>query len=254
MTIEVARVERTAVVTMQRPTVRNAMSSAMAEELDAAFTELAADDEVWAVVLTGAGDQAFCAGQDLKEVGSARPRRPQPRGGWGGLTRRDFPKPLIAAVNGVALGGGFELVLCCDMVIAEEQARFGLPEVKRGLIASAGGLVRISRRLPPSVALQMALTGEPISAEDARSLGLVNQVVATGQSLPAAIELGATIAQAAPLAVRLSKRIIRSVIAADEGSVFELQDQLVDELRQSADFAEGPRAFLEKRPPQWQGR
>lgn len=253
MTIEVARVERTAVVIMQRPEVRNAMNSDMAEALDAAFDDLAADDEVWAVVLTGAGDQAFCAGQDLKELGSGQPRRPQPFGGWGGLTRRDFPKPLIAAVNGVALGGGFELVLCCDMVIAEEQARFGLPEVKRGVIAAAGGLVRISRRLPPSVALHMALTGEPISAEEAWSLGLVNRVVGTGQGLPAAIQLGATIAQAAPLAVRLSKRIIRSVIATGENSIFELQGQLVEDLRQSADFAEGPRAFLEKRPPQWRG-
>lgn len=254
MTIEIARVERTAVVTMQRPAVRNAMNSAMAEALDVAFDDLAADDDVWAVVLTGAGDQAFCAGQDLKEVGSGQPRRPQPSGGWGGLTKREFPKPLIAAVNGVALGGGFELVLCCDMVIAEEQARFGLPEVKRGVVASAGGLVRISRRLPPSVALQMAMTGEPITAEEARALGLVNRVVGAGQGLPTAIELGGTIAQAAPLAVRLSKRIIRSVIAAGEDRVFEVQGQLLEDLRQSADFAEGPRAFIEKRPPQWRGR
>jgi enoyl-CoA hydratase len=231
----------------------------MTDQLDATYDQLAEDDETWAVVLTGAGDRAFCAGQDLSEVGmalqraqSGAPRRPG--GGFGGITRREFPKPLIAAVNGFALGGGFEICLACDLVVAEEHASFGLPEVKRGMFAGGGGLVRLGRRVPMALALEVAMTGQPLSAQRAYELGLVNRVVPSGQAVRAAVELAEVICQAAPLSVRLTNRVIRRGVEQGEEELWALQAQLGVELRRSEDYREGPRAFLEKRAPRWQGR
>jgi enoyl-CoA hydratase/carnithine racemase len=258
--VSISREGRVAIVVMDRPEARNAMNREMAEQLNAIYDELAQDDDVRAVVLTGAGDRAFCAGQDLKEVESAvkqaesgAPRR-GPSGGFGGITRRDFPKPIIAAVNGFAMGGGFEICLACDLIVAEEHASFGLPEVKRGLFAGAGGLVRLGRRLPMPLAMEVILTGEPLSAQRAYELGLVNRVVPKGEGVRAALELADLICQAAPLAVRLSKKMVRTGVLHGEEELWNLQAQLGAELMRSEDFLEGPRAFIEKRAPQWKGR
>jgi|SRR5579859_3760137 len=260
MPVQFSREGHVAIVVMDRPEARNAMNREMAEQLNTLYDELAQDDGVWAVVLTGAGDRAFCAGQDLKEVESrvreaesGAPRR-GPSGGFGGITRREFPKPLIAAVNGFAMGGGFEICLACDLVVAEEHASFGLPEVKRGLVAGAGGLVRLGKRLPLPLAMEVALTGEPLSAQRAHELGLVNRVVPKGQGVRTAVELANVICQAAPLAVRVSKKMLRSAALHGEEELWALQAQLSAELMRSEDYLEGPRAFIEKRAPHWQGR
>jgi enoyl-CoA hydratase/carnithine racemase len=253
---------RVAILTMNRPEARNAINREITEALDAAYDELTVDDDVWAVVLTGAGDKAFCAGMDLKQAASrgSEPRREETstrratRGGFAGITLRDFPKPLIAAVNGFALGGGFEVMLACDLVVAEEQAMLGLPEVTRGIIAGAGGLVRLAQRVPLTVALELSMTGVPITASRAQELGLVNRVVPAGQSVAAAVELAEEVCANAPLAVRISKRVMRASVAGDEADLFALQQELQRELMASEDAKEGPRAFAEKRPPIWQGR
>lgn len=260
MPVHVSREGRVAIVVMDRPEARNAMNREMTEQLEVIYDQLAADESIWAVVLTGAGDRAFCAGQDLKEL-ETRTRSTEtaeaPRrltGGFGGIARRDFPKPIIAAVNGFAMGGGFEICLACDLVVAEEHASFGLPEVKRGLFAAGGGVVRLGNRLPLPLAMEVVLTGEPLSARRAYELGLVNRVVPTGEGVHAAVELANTICQAAPLAVRLSKRMVRAAVSRGEEELWALQGELGAELRQSEDYLEGPRAFIEKRAPQWKGR
>jgi enoyl-CoA hydratase/carnithine racemase len=251
MPVHLSHEGRVAIVVMDRPEARNAMNVEMTQQLDATYDELVQDDDTWVVVLTGAGEKAFCAGQDLKEIGRARPPR---RNGFGGITQRDFPKPLIAAVNGFALGGGFEICLACDLVVAEEHATFGFPEVKRGIFAGAGGLVRIAKRLSMAQALELAMTGEPMSARRAYELGLVNRVVPSGESVSVAVQLANVICEAAPLSVRLSKRVIRASVAQGEDELWALQAQLGAELRQTEDYHEGPRAFVEKRAPRWQGR
>jgi len=221
---------------MDRPEARNAMNAELSEQLAQTYDVLEADDDVWAVVVTGAGDRAFCAGADLKEVvahsdaGTSRPTR---RGGFGGLTERDYPKPVIVAVNGFALGGGFELCMACDLIVAEEHATFGLPEVKRGIYAGARGLVRIGQRLPMSLALEVAMTGEPLTAQRAYALGLVNRVVPQGEGVRAAVELGNVICQAAPLSVRLSKRVVRTTFAQGEDEALVLQNELGAQLREA---------------------
>lgn len=260
MPVQLSREGHVAIVVMDRPEARNAMNREMAEQLNTIYDELAQDDAVWAVVLTGAGDRAFCAGQDLKEV-EARVREAEagapgrrPSGGFGGITHRDFPKPLIAAVNGFAMGGGFEICLACDLVVAEEHASFGLPEVRRGLVAGAGGLVRLGKRLPLPLAMEVALTGEPLTAQRAHALGLVNRVVSKGEGVRAALELAKVICQAAPLAVRISKKMLRTAVLQGEDELWALQAQLGAELMRSEDYLEGPRAFIEKRAPHWKGR
>ena len=260
MPVQLSREGRVAIIVMDRPEARNAMNREMTEQLNTAYDELAGDEAVWAVVLTGAGDRAFCAGQDLKEVEAAVKQAESgaaPRGasgGFGGITHRDFPKPIIAAVNGFAMGGGFEICLACDLAVAEEHASFGLPEVKRGLFAGAGGLVRIGKRLPMPLAMEVALTGQPLGAQRAYELGLVNRVVPKGERVRAAVELANVICQAAPLAVRVSKKMLRTGVLQGEDELWALQAQLGAELMRSEDFLEGPRAFVEKRAPQWKGR
>jgi enoyl-CoA hydratase/carnithine racemase len=261
MPVQLSREGRVAIVMMDRPEARNAMNREMAEQLNSTYDELAQDHDVWAVVLTGAGDRAFCAGQDLKEVqsrvaatDSGQSAPPRLSGGFGGITQRDFPKPIVAAVNGFAMGGGFEICLACDLVVAEEHASFGLPEVKRGLFAGGGGLVRLGKRIPLPLAMEVALTGEPLSAQRAYALGLVNRVVPKGDGVRAAVELANLTCQGAPLAVRLSKKMLRTGVLQGEDELWRLQAQLGAELMRSEDFREGPRAFIEKRAPRWKGR
>ena len=243
------------VLTINRPEARNAINGAVTAAMSAALDELAEDPEAWVVVLTGAGDKAFSAGMDLKAFaageGAAIAGAP---GGFAGLAKRDFQKPLIAAVNGSALAGGFEIMLCCDLVVAADHARFGIPEVSRGLIAAGGGLVRLGKRLPLALALEMALTGDPFDAERALQIGLINRVVPSDRLMDEALALAERIAENAPLSVRRSKEVLRLAAELPEAEGWQLSDRAMAEVFSSPDALEGPVAFAEKRAPNWTGR
>jgi enoyl-CoA hydratase len=239
-------------IAINRPAQRNAMTQEAAERIAGALADLDERSDVAAAVLTGTGG-TFCAGMDLKRF-VAGEKAHVPGRGFGGLVEAPPAKPLIAAVEGWALGGGFELVLACDLVVAAEGARFGLPEVKRGLIARAGGAVRLPRRLPRAIALELLLTGEPLSAAGAADHGLVNRLVPDGQALTAALALGQAIAANAPLAVAASKAIAVDSVDWPESEIFRRQVAYTDPVFTSADAQEGARAFTERRAPLWQGR
>lgn len=243
------------VVTINRPEVRNAVSVTVAKELEAAVDALEANSAVRAVVLTGAGSIAFCAGADLKEVaaGNADDLYTE-RGGFAGFVYAARRKPWIAALNGVALAGGLEIMLACDMVVAAENAELGLPEVARGLIAAAGGLHRLPLALPRAVALEMIVTGRRISATRAHALGLVNDVVGSADVLPRAVALACATAENAPLAVQESLRLARRAGAVSEWEILEATVSARARIMASRDYREGARAFLEKRRPEWVGR
>ncbi|MBL3668058.1 crotonase/enoyl-CoA hydratase family protein [Streptomyces sp. M2CJ-2] len=239
-----------AVVTLDRPDVRNAIDLATARQIAAALDEVDAREDVLAAVLTGSGP-VFSAGMDLKAF-SATGERPLVEGrGAFGICERATKKPLIAAVEGKALGGGMEIALACDLIVASEESWFGLPEVKRGLVAAAGGVLRLPRVVPPAVALEMVLTGEPVDAARAHALGLVNRVVAPGTARERAVEMARVIAGNAPMAVRAAKHLVTSAQDWSAAEMFDRQREDVDRVRSSADAAEGARAFVEKRPPVW---
>ena len=248
-------------ITLNRPEARNAVNLAVTLGLGDALEAAERDREIWVVVLTGAGDKAFCAGADLKAVArgeSLIPEDPE-RAAWGfaGYVSHPISKPTIAAVNGFALGGGTEISLASDLVVAADSASFGLPEVRRGIFAGAGGLFRLPAQIPKKVAMEMILTGEPITARRALELGLVNRVVPQDQVVAAALDMAATITEGAPLAVQASKRVangIRDGRVPAEAGFWELSRSESLALRQTADAAEGPRAFAEKRTPNWEAR
>jgi len=241
------------VITLDRPDVRNAVDRPTAEAIARALDELDGNDDVTVGVLTGAGG-IFSAGMDLKAF-SATGERPIVDGrGAFGICERPPEKPLIAAVEGKALGGGFEIALACDCIVAAEDAAFGLPEVKRGLVAAAGGLVRLPRQLPRNLAMELVITGEPMAATRAHELGLVNHLAPHGGALEAALALAARVAPNAPLAVRASKRVVVESAGWPADEQFDRQRPLVAVVRNSDDAKEGARAFVEKRAPAWQGR
>ncbi|MFI6169806.1 crotonase/enoyl-CoA hydratase family protein [Nocardia sp. NPDC051052] len=246
-----------AVITLNRPEAMNAVNAELSSAVGAALDELATDPELRVGVITGAG-RAFCAGADLKELarGNVIHDTAHPEYGFAGLVQHFVDKPLIAAVNGFALGGGTEIVLASDLAVMSEDAALGLPEVTRGLVAAAGGLLRLPRAVPPKIALEMALTGTPIDAASAAHWGLVNRVVPADQVLTVALELAATIAANAPMSVRASKRIMHRV--NDFGSdwdtpIWQMSLEEAGPVFISKDALEGPRAFAEKRAPQWRG-
>jgi enoyl-CoA hydratase/carnithine racemase len=240
------------IITLNRPAQRNAVNREVATQVAAALDLLDADAEIAVGVLTGAGG-TFSAGMDLKAfaqgVAPILPGR-----GFGGITRAEVRKPLIAAVEGWALGGGFEMVLACDLIVAASDARFGFPEVTRGLVAAEGGLVRLPRRLPYHVAAQLLFSGEPLSASDAGRYGLVNMVTEPGAALDGALELAARIAKNAPLALAAVKQVMRATQGLNDSDAFTHQDELTAGLIKSEDAHEGALAFTEKRPPVWHGR
>jgi enoyl-CoA hydratase/carnithine racemase len=242
-----------AVITIDRPQVRNAIDRATAEEIAAALDELDARDDAVAGVLTGAGG-LFSAGMDLKAFSASGERPISERRGAFGICGSPPEKPIIAAVEGKALGGGFEIALACDCIVAAADAAFGLPEVKRGLVAAAGGVVRAPQRLPRNLAMELVITGEPLPAARAYELGLVNRLAPTGQALAEALVLASKIAPNAPLAVKTSKRIVNESAVWPDGELFDRQRPWVDVVRNSEDAREGARAFVEKRAPAWQGR
>lgn len=265
------KVGRTAVVTIDRPEVLNALHAAANEELFDVWSEFAADQEMWTAILTGAGERAFCVGADItqlpppeKRVPSSVREKSDSRTQFGGLVHREIWKPIIAAVRGYCLGGGLELALACDLVIAAEDARFGLPEVRQiGGFPSAGGVHRAPRQLPLKVAMHMLLTGDPITAVEAQRFGLVNNVVRGDELLPEALRLAARINGNAPMGVRVIKEMVTRSLdlpleypAAAGEHAWGLEDNIATKLWRSEDWRsrEGRRAFLEKRPPVWKGR
>ncbi|WP_181311285.1 crotonase/enoyl-CoA hydratase family protein [Nocardioides campestrisoli] len=238
-------------MTLNRPAARNSVNLDLAERIDAAITELDERRDLTVGVLTANGT-TFSAGMDLKAF--LRGERPKTEGrGFAGLVERPAAKPLIAAVNGPAVAGGFEIVLACDMVVASEDAFFALPEVKRGLVAAGGGLLRLPGRLPYHLAMELALTGRTLSAVEAHRLGLVNRIVPAGEVMRAAAELAAEIAACGPLAVAATKRIIQESPSWPADEAFDRQTEVAAPVRSSADAIEGARAFTEKRPPVWTG-
>jgi len=252
---------RVLVVTINRPEARNSVNQAVHVGVGEALEEAERNPDIWAVVLTGAGDQAFCAGADLKAISRGERLAPddpvQRAWGFGGYVQHHISKPTIAAVNGFALGGGTELTLASDLAVAADTATFGLPEVKRGILAGAGGAFRIAAQLPPKLAMEMLLTGDPITAARALELGLVNAVVPRAEVLAAALQLAARITVNAPLSVQASKRIARGMLdggvpAEEPGWEATRREGAV--LMRSEDAREGPRAFAEKRAPVWKAK
>jgi enoyl-CoA hydratase len=243
------------ILTINRPEARNAINGAVSKAFTEAFDELERDDECNVVIVTGSGDKAFCAGMDLKAFAAGEAGDIMgARGGFGGIAQRDFPKPLIAAVNGSALAGGCEIMLSCDLAVAVEGAKFGIPEVKRGLMAGAGGLIRLPKRIPPAIALELALTGDPIDAQRALAIGLVNRVVPADGLMESALELAGTIAANAPLAVRSSKKVMRQAGELPEAEGWKINNDAMPAVFGSADAMEGAVAFAEKRAPVWTGK
>lgn len=252
MTVEQQASDSILTITINRPAQRNAVNHQVAEELAAALDRLDADPGLRVGVLTGAGG-TFSAGMDLKAFASGEVPMIGDRG-LGGLTRAVVTKPLIAAVEGWALGGGFELALACDLIVAAEDARFGFPEVKRGLIAGEGGAIRLPQRIPHHAALALLLTGDPMSATDAARYGLVTELTAPGESVVAAQALAERIAGNAPLALAAVKQVVRAVHGLPDAEAFTRQDAIAAPLLTSADVREGAQAFAEKRAPVWHGR
>ncbi len=254
---EYALVERRGhllVVTINRPEVRNSLHPMANEELEGIWDAYDADADLWVAIITGAGTEAFSAGNDLKYTASGKPMW-VPRTGFGGLTNRTRVKPVIAAVNGFAMGGGTEIALASDIVIADETASFALSEVKVGLIAAAGGLVRLPRQIPKKIAVEHILTGRSISAAQAHQLGLVNRIVPAGQALAGALEIAEEILAVSPTSVRVSMKVMNEADEhASEASAARTPSELLDELLTSEDYLEGPKAFAEKRKPVWRNR
>lgn len=243
-------------VTMNRPEVYNAVHLPMHEEMAACWDAFAADENLWVAVLTGAGDKAFTAGNDLKATASGGTKKGLPDSGFAGLSSRfDLEKPIIAAVNGFAMGGGFETALSCDIILASDQAKFALPEVKVGFFASASGVQRLSRYIGRLAAQEMMITGRTILADEALRLGCVNEVVPHAELMDRAMALAEQICTVSPSSVKATKRILNSMAVADglpESLMYSREVQR--DLAQTEDFKEGVQAFVEKRKPEWKSR
>ncbi|EHI12159.1 crotonase/enoyl-CoA hydratase family protein [Mycolicibacterium thermoresistibile] len=239
-------------ITLNRPDVHNAVNLDMAQRISDALDRLD-DDPDLRVGIIAANGRSFCAGMDLKAFARGEVPRPEPRG-FAGIVKQPPAKPLVAAVEGAAVGGGFEIVLACDLIVASESARFSLPEVTRGLTPNGGGLLRLPRRIPHHLAMELILTGRPVTAARAAELGLLNRLTPPGSALSTARELAAVIAANGPLAIRAAKRVVEESPDWPRTEMFTRQEDIVAPVRSSADAAEGARAFAEKRMPLWRNR
>lgn len=247
-----------AVITINRPDARNAVNTAVAQGLEAAIDRLEEDDDAWIGVLTGARTAKgyiFCAGADLKQMATDPGGMGTAKGGFAGFVQRDRSKPVIAAVDGPALAGGTEIVLACDLVVASRTAVFGIPEVKRNLVAAGGGLFRLPRKLPRNIAMELTLTGRlDFPAERAHHFGLVNQLCEEGEALATGMQLAQQVCEAAPLAVRESRRILLEATDQPDEVGWKMSNEGIVKMFGTEDFNEGLTAFIEKRPPEWKGR
>jgi len=247
-----------AVITINRPEARNAVNTAVAQGIEEAIDRMEADDEVWVGILTGAKTAKgyiFCAGADLKQMSTDPAGMSTKRGGFGGIVTREHAKPIIAAVDGPALAGGTEIALACDLLVASRTAVFGIPEVKRNLVAAAGGLFRLPRKLPRNIAMELALTGRlDFPAERAYHFGWVNALCDEGEALATAKKLAALICENAPLAVRESRRIMLAATDQPDEVGWRLSGEGIAKVFGTEDFKEGLAAFVEKRAPRWKGR
>jgi enoyl-CoA hydratase len=243
-----------AVMKINRPEARNAVNGDVANGIEAGIDELESNDALWVGVLTGTRE-FFCAGADLKLINAGKAGEMMTaKGGFAGIVTRQRTKPIIVAVEGPALAGGLEIVLSCDLVVASTESRFGIPEVKRNLVAAAGGVFRLPRVLPKNVAVEMGVTGDPISAQRAYDLGLVNELAEPGTALEAALALAGRISTCAPLAVQKTLELMRDLKDADDTTGITKSGEAMMALAGSEDFNEGLMAFIEKREPQWKGR
>lgn len=254
MPVEYVKKGNVAIITMNRPEARNAINGEMAATMEAAIDQMENDPEVWVGILTAVG-KAFCAGADLKEIsagnGGALSTK---KGGFAGIAKRERTKPLIAAITGSALAGGTEIALSCDMIIAADDTNFGLPEVKRSLVAGAGGLFRLPRQIGKAVALEAILTGDPLSSQRAYELGMVNKVVPEAQVMEEAMKLAGRITANAPLAVKASRAVALNATVKTDDELWKESGVAFASLVNTEDYKEGPRAFIEKRAPVWKGK
>ena len=254
MEVEYEKRGRIAIITLNRPEARNAVNGALARGMEASLDDYESDSDLWAAILTAKGS-AFCAGADLKEIAAGRGAELGTRkGGFAGLVRRERKKPLIAAIAGSALAGGTEIALACDMIVCSTDTVFGLPEVKRSLVAAAGGLFRLPRAIGMAPALELIMTGDTLTAERAYQLGMVNQVVPPSEVMAAALALAERVVAAAPIAVQHSRSVAIRAFADDDDVLWEAGGKGFMEVAKTEDYREGPKAFIEKRPPQWKGR
>ncbi|MDG1367286.1 MAG: crotonase/enoyl-CoA hydratase family protein [Acidimicrobiales bacterium] len=245
---------RVAVITLDRPEARNAINAVMAEAMESAIDRLEGDDELWVGIVSHTGP-AFCAGADLKQIAAGNAGRLwTKRGGFGGIVLRERMKPLIVAVDGHAVAGGTEIALACDLRVASTGSVFGIPEVKRSLVAAAGGLVRLPRVLPPAIAMELAITGDTISAERAYHFGMINELCEPGTAVETAMTLADRVLSNAPLAVQASRRLILEAPEQTDAEGMSAASSAMAALSSSEDYTEGPRAFIEKRASEWKGR
>lgn len=252
--VETEKRDHIFIITLNRPEARNAINGDVAEGIEAAIDAYEADDQLWVAIIASSG-KVFCAGADLKAISSGDAGRLSTKqGGFAGIVKRERTKPLIAAVNGAAVAGGCEIVLASDMVVAAEEALFGVPEVKRSLVPAAGGLFRLPRAVGPAVGMELMLTGDPITAKRAYELGLVNYVVPHADLLDKALELAGRVAVNAPLAVQQAKKITSRAMMDSDEDLWKASSAAMAHLAQTEDFREGPRAFIEKRAPVWKAK
>ena len=258
MTVLRQRIDSVEILTMNRPDQRNAVNVAMTQALARVLDELEQDDDVRVVVITGAGDRAFCSGVDLKELAAGDfdefLRAVHTNDGFAGITQRSFPKPLIAAINGAALAGGLEIALSCDLLVASENATFGFPEVQLGLIADGGGIIRLPHWVPLPIAKELTMLGARFTAQRAYEVGLVNRVVPFAALIDAALEMAQQMAKRnAPLSLRYTKELMHRALNMNEDDAWKLNFEYMRMSAATKDFQEGPLAYVEKREPRFKG-